>query len=178
MSALVLAEPSRRLSPIVRRADDRVAAGLSVDRVIADGDFLALSGWTIGGRDLTFTAAGGAGVPALPSLTFFPRDDVAAGYGVAPNIVRGFLAVWRSRPHGDMQARLGVGAEDPLTIDLLAPKQSAQEELAQLLTENRCRAGRLFEALIHNPAAVSVLAGHLDESPPGFARARGHIENA
>src|SRR5208283_6046748 len=72
------ADSSRPSAPVIRRAQDGVAAGLCVDRVVADGEFLALSGWAIGGQDLTFTVASGDGVSMLPSLTFFPRDDVAA----------------------------------------------------------------------------------------------------
>ena len=174
----LLAQPPRRLSPVVRQAADGVASGLSVDRVVVDGDFLSISGWAIGGQDLTFTVAGGAGVPTLPSLAFFARDDVAAGYNVAPNLVKGFLAIWRNRPRGDMQVRLGAGGGRPLQIELPAPEQSAPAELTQLLAENHCRAGRLFEGLIHNPAAISVLVSHLEKPPPGFNRARGHVETA
>ncbi len=176
MSALI-AQSSGALLPVVRRTGDGVAAGLSVDRAVVDSDFLAISGWAIGGQDLTFTA-GGAGVPMLPSLTFFPRDDVAAGYNVAPDLVKGFLATWRNRPRGDVQVRLGVGAGQPLQIGLPAPSQSAPTELAKLLTENYSRAGRLFEGLVHNPAAISLLVKHIEEPPAGFNRARGHIETA
>ena len=49
----------------------------------------------------------------LPSLTFFPRDDVAGGYNVARDLVEGFLATWRNRPRGDMQVRLDAGAGQP-----------------------------------------------------------------
>ena len=103
-------EPQRRPpSPVVRRSRDKVAAGLSVDRVIVDGDFLAVSGWAIGGQDLTFTVSSAVGVSVLPSLTFYPRDDVAAGYGIHGDLVKGFLATWRNSPRGEMQVRLNVG---------------------------------------------------------------------
>ena len=114
----------------------------------------------------------------FPSLSFFPRDDVAAGYDVAPNLAKGFLAIWRNRPRGDMQVRLGAGAGQPLQIDLPAPEQSAPAEIAQLVRENLARAGRLFEGLVHNPAAISALLKHLEEPPPGFNRAKGHVEIA
>ena len=77
-----------------------------------------------------------------------------------------------------MQVRLGAGAGPPLQIDLPAPEQSAPAELAQLLAENLSRAGRLVEGLVHNPAAISVLVKHLEQPPPGFNRAMGHIEIA
>jgi hypothetical protein len=83
MNTLLTKSP-QSISPVVRQGRDGVAAGLSIDRVVVDGDFLALSGWVIGGQDLTFTVADGGGIPMFPSLTFFPRDDVAAGYHVAP----------------------------------------------------------------------------------------------
>jgi glycosyl transferase family 2 len=174
----LLAKSPQSISPVVRQTLDGVAAGLSVDHVVVDGDFLAVSGWAIGGHDLTFTVAGGAGVPMFPSLSFFPRDDVAAGYDVAPDLAKGFLAIWRNRPRGDMQVRLGAGTGQPLQIDLPAPEQCAPAELAQLLRENLARAGRMFEGLVHNPAAISVLVKHLEEPPPGFNRAKGHIEIA
>ena len=165
-------------SPVIRRARDGVAAGLCVDRAVADGEFLAVSGWAIGGQDLTFTVASGDGVSMLPSLTFFPRDDVAAGYGIPDNLVKGFLATWRNRPRGEMQVRLNVGAGEPLGIDLRVPEQSPTAAVAQFLTEKLSLARILFEGLIHNPAAISLLVNHLDEPPPAFNRARGHIETA
>ena len=163
---------------MIRRSKDGLAAGLCVDRVAVDGEFLAVSGWAIGGQDLTFTVATAAGVSILPSLTFFPRDDVAAGYGIPGDLVKGFLAIWRRRPRGDMQIRLNAGVGDPLGIDLRAPKPGSAAELAQFLTENLPRAQVLFECLIHNPAAISSLVNHLNEPPPAFNRARGHIETA
>ncbi len=165
-------------SPVVRRSREGVAAGLSVDRVVVDGDFLAVSGWAVGGQDLTFTVASSAGVSMLPSLTFYPRDDVAAGYGIPGALVKGFLATWRNRPRGDMQVRLNAGAGEPLGIDLPAPEQSRAAEFVQFLMENLSRAQCLFEGLIHNAAAISLLANHLDEPPPAFNRGRGHIETA
>jgi len=172
------ADSSRPSAPVIRRAQDGVAAGLCVDRVVADGEFLALSGWAIGGQDLTFTVASGDGVSMLPSLTFFPRDDVAAGYGIPDNLVKGFLATWRNRPRGDMQVRLNLGAGEPLGIDLRVPEQSRAAEVAQFLTEKLSLARFLFEGLINSPAAISLLVNHLDEPPAGFNRARGHIETA
>ena len=71
MTALLVELP-RPISPVIRRAREGVAAGLSVDRVVVDGDFLALSGWAVGGQDLTFTVAV-AGVSIVPSLTFFTK---------------------------------------------------------------------------------------------------------
>ena len=177
MTAL-LDKPLQSLSPVVRRADHGVVAGLSVDHVIVDGDFLAVSGWVIGGQDLTFTAASGAGVPTFPSLTFSPRHDVAAGYNITRDLVHGFLATWGSRPRGDIEVRLSVGSGQPLQIELPVPEQSLAAELAQFLAENLYQAGRLFGGLLHNPSAISVLVKHLDEPPPGFNRARGHIETA
>ena len=177
MTALAQEAP-RLFSPIVRRARDKVALGLSVDRAIVDGDFLGVAGWTVGGQDLTFTVSGALGVSAPPSLTFYPRDDVAAGYEIANDLVTGFLAIWRNRPSGDMQIRLNAGADDPLKIELRAPKPSSAVELAQFLTENAPRAHVLFEGLLHNPAAAALLAAHLKEPPPTFNRARGHIETA
>ena len=164
---------SRPLSPVIRRAPDE-SRRASVSIGVADGEFLAVSGWTIGGQDLTFTVASGDGVSILPSLTFFPRDDVAAGYGIPDNLVKGFLATWRNRPRGDMQVRLNVGAAEPLGIDLRVPEQSRTAEVAQFLTEKLSLAQLLFEGLIHNPAAISLLVNHLDEPPPAFNRARGH----
>ncbi len=177
MTTLAVESP-RTSSPVVRRGRDKVAAGLSVDRVIVDADFLAVSGWTIGGQDLTFTVSSAVSVSMLPSLTLYPRDDVAAGYGIPGDLVSGFLACWRNRPCGDMQVRLNTGADEPLRIDLRAPKQSSGAELAQFLTENLSRAQFLFEGLVHNPAAIALLANHLNEPPPTFNRARGHIETA
>jgi O-antigen biosynthesis protein len=175
---MLAADPSRSSAPVVRRAQDGVAAGLSVDRVVADGEFLAISGWVIGGQDLTFTVASGDGASIFPSLTFFSRDDVAAGYGTPDDLVRGFLATWRTRPRGDMQVRLNLGVGEPLEIDLRVPEQSGNSDLAQFLTENLARARCLFEGLRHNPAAISVLVDHLCEPPRAFNRARGHIESA
>ncbi len=171
-------EPRRPPSPVVRRSRDKVAAGLSVDRVIVDGDFLAVSGWAIGGRDLTFTVSGAVGVSILPSLTFYPRDDVAAGYVIPGDLVAGFLATWRNRPRGDMQVRLNVGAGEPLGIDLQAFEQSGATDLAQFLAENLSRAQCLFEGLLHDTSAISLLVKHLSEPPVSFNRARGHIETA
>ena len=137
-----------------------------------------MSGWAIGGRDLTFTVSSATGVSLLPSLTFYTRDDVAAGYGIPGDLVNGFLATWRNRPCGDMQVRLNVGAGEPLGIDLQAPEPSRAAELAQFVTENLVRAQRLFEGLIHNPSATSLLVNHLGEPPASFNRARAHIETA
>jgi len=173
----VFVEPVRRSSPVVRRTRNGVAAGVSIDRVVADGEFLAISGWVIGGQDLTFTVAGSDGVSMFPSLTFFPRDDVATGYGIPDHRVKGFLATWRSRPRGDMQVRLDVRAGEPLGIDLSTPEQSRPAELAQFLAENLSRARFLFEGLLHNPAAISLLVNHLDEQP-ALNRARGFLETA
>src|SRR5208337_3604580 len=61
MTTLTADSPSPSV-PVVRRSREGVVAGLSVDRVVADGDFLAVSGWAIGGQDLTFTVASSAGV--------------------------------------------------------------------------------------------------------------------
>jgi hypothetical protein len=169
---------SKPSSPALRRSGAAVVAGLSVDRVVVDGDFLAISGWAIGGQDLTFTVASGTVVPMLPSLKFHPRDDVAAGYGIPGLLVRGFLATWLNRPRGDMQVRLNAGAGEPLGIDLQAPKQSPTAELVEFLTENLPRAQYLFEGLIHNPAVLSLIVNHLDAPPPAFNRARGYIETA
>ena len=177
MTALA-ADLSRPSAPVVRRARDGVAAGLSVDRVVADGEFLAISGWAIGGQDLTFTVASGYGASMFPSLTFYSRDDVAAGYGIPDDLVTGFIATWRNRPRGDMQVRLNAGAGEPLGIDLRVPEQSPTPEIAQFLTENLARARCLFEGLIHDPTAISLLVKHLDEPPPEFNRARGHVETA
>ena len=152
MTMLACPDSSRPSAPVVRRAGDGVAAGLSVDRVVADGEFLAMSGWAIGGQDLTFTVASGDGVSMFPSLTFFPRDDVAAGYGIRA----------RSRQRipcdlADPAARRNAGpaerrtSGEPLEIDLRVPEQSRTAELAQFLTENLSSAGCLFEGLIHNP---------------------------
>jgi len=171
-------DSSKPSSPVVRRSREGVATGLSVDRVVVDGDFLSVSGWAIGGQDLTFTVASGAGVSMFPSLKFYSRDDVAAGYGIPVDLVKGFLATWRNRPRGDMQVRLSAGAGEPLGIDLRAPKQSPAAELMQFLKENLSRAQFLFEGLIHNPTAISLILNHLDEPPPAFNRARGHIETA
>jgi len=177
MKALA-AEQAKLSSPVVRRLRDRVAAGLSVDRVVADGEFLAVSGWTIGGQDLTFTVASGEGVSLLPSLTFFPRDDVALGYGIPGDLVRGFLATWRSRPCGDMRVQLDVGPGDPLGVDLTAPERSRMADLKQFLAEHLSRAHLLFEGLMDNPVAISLLVNHLGAPPSSFNRARGHIETA
>jgi len=174
----LLAKSPQSISPVVRQTLDGIAAGLSVDRAVVDGEFLAVSGWAIDGHNLTFTVAEGAGVPMFPSLSFFPRDDVAAGYNVAPELAKGFLAIWRNRPRGDMVVRLGTGAGQPLQIELPAPEQSAPAEIVQLLKENLPRAGRLFAGLVHNPAAISVLLKHLEEAPPGFNRAKEHIDAA
>ena len=172
------ADSPKPSSPIVRRSKDGIAAGLSVDRVLTDSDFLAVSGWAIGGQDLTLTVASGAGVSVIPSLWFHPRDDVAAGYGILGDRVKGFLATWRNRPRGDIEIRLNAGVGEPLGIDLRAPRQSSVTELTQFLTENLSRAHLLFEGLIHNPTATALLLNHLDELPPAFNRARGHIEMA
>jgi GT2 family glycosyltransferase len=176
MTALSVESP-RPISPVIQRARDGVAAGLSVDRVVVDGNFLALSGWAIGGQDLTFTVAV-AGVSMIPSLTFFTRDDVAAGYGISPDLVKGFLAIWRNRPRGDMQVRLNAGAGQPLEIVLPAREETPPAELVQLLRENFSRARFLFEGLVHNPAAIVVLLNHLEEPLPAFHRVGGHIEHA
>ena len=177
MTTLAAASP-RPSSPVVRRSRDKIAAGLSIDRVVADGDFLAVCGWAIGGLDLTFTVSGAVRVSVLPKLTFYPRDDVAAGYGIPGDLVKGFLATWRSRPSGDMQVQLNAGAGEPLGIDLMAPEQSRGAELAQFLTENLSRAQSLFEGLLHDPLATSLLVNHLGGPPASFNRARGNIEMA
>ena len=178
MTALSVESP-RPISPVIQRARDGVAAGLSVDRVVVDGNFLALSGWAIGGQDLTFTVTvAAAGVSMVPSLTFFTRDDVAAGYGIPPDLVKGFLAIWRNRPRGEMQVRLNAGAGQPLEIVLPAREETPPAELAQLLRENLPRAGFLFEGLVHNPAAIVVLLNHLEEPSPAINRVGGHIETA
>lgn len=171
-------DSSRPSAPVIRRAQNGVAAGLCVDRVVADGEFLAVSGWAISGQDLTFTAANSDGVFTFPSLTFFPRDDVAAGYGVSGDLVKGFLATWRNRPRGEMQVRLSAEDREPLRIDLRVPEQSRAAEVAQFVTEKLSLARFLFESLTHNPGAISLLVNHLDEPPPAFNRARGHIETA
>ena len=131
-----------------------------VDRVVADGEFLAVSGWAIGGQDLTFTVASSDGVSMFPSLTFFPRDDVAAGYGILGDLVKGFLATWRNRPRGEMQVRLNADDREPLRIDLRVPEQSRAAEVAQFVTEKLSLARFLFEGLVHNPAAISLLVNH------------------
>jgi O-antigen biosynthesis protein len=154
-----------------------VAAGLSVDRVMVDGDFLPLSGWAVGSQDLTFTVAG-AGVSMVPSLTFFTRDDVAACYGISRDLVKGFLAVWRNRPCGDMRVRLKAGGGPPLEILLPPREKSPPAELVEFLRENSSRARFLFEGLVHNPAAIVALVSHLEEPPPAFNRAKGYIEHA
>ena len=177
MSAL-RAESSQISSPVVRRSRDGVATGLSVDRVLVDGDLLVVEGWAIGGQDVTFIAVGGTGVPMLPSLTLFARDDVAAGYSVAADLVKGFLAIWRKRPRGDIQVQLRAGSGQPLQIDVMVPEQGTPGKLAQFLIENRSRAGRLFEGFVHNPVAISALVKHLEAPPLGFNRVRGHLETA
>jgi GT2 family glycosyltransferase len=176
MTALSVGSP-RPVLPVVRRMGEGVAAGLSVDRVVVDGDFLALSGWAVGGQDLTFTVAG-AGVSIVPSLTFFTRDDVAAGYGISRDLVKGFLAVWRNRPRGDMQVRLNAGDGQPLEIVMPRCEECPPAELLEFLRENSSRARFLFEGLVHNPAAIAALVNHLEEPPPAFNRARGYIEHA
>jgi GT2 family glycosyltransferase len=177
MKALAVESP-KPSSSVVRRSRDKVAAGLSIDRVIVDRDFLAVSGWAIGGQDLTFTASNAIGVSILPSLTFYVRDDVAAGYGIPCDVVKGFLATWRSGPGSEMHVQLNIGTGEPLGIDVRLPEQSRTAELEQFLTENLSRSRFLFQGLVHNPAAVSLLVKHLAEPPPGFNRARGHIETA
>ena len=176
MSALSV-ESSRPALPVIRRAEQRVAAGLSVDRVVVDGDFLAMSGWAVGSQDLTFTVVG-AGVSMVPSLTFFTRDDVAAGYGISGDLVKGFLAVWRNRPRGDMQVRLNAGDGQPLEIVLSPSEESTLAEVVEFLRENSSRARFLFEGLVHNPAATVALLNHLEEPPAAFNRAKGYIEHA
>ena len=176
MTALSV-ESSRPALPVIRQAEQRVAAGLSVDRVVVDGDFLAMSGWAVGSQDLTFTVVG-AGVSMVPSLTFFTRDDVAAGYGISRDLVKGFLAVWRNRPRGDMQVRLNAGDGQPLEIVLPLREESPPAELVEFLRENSPRALFLFEGLVHNPAAIVALLNHLEEPPAAFSRAKGHIEQA
>ena len=163
--------------PVLRRAEQTIAAGLSVDRVVVDGDFLAMSGWAVGSQDLTFTVVG-AGVSMVPSLTFFARDDVAAGYGISRDLVKGFLAVWRNRPRGDMQVRLNAGDGPPLEIVLPPSEESPLAKLVEFLRENSSRARFLFEGLVQNPAAIAALVNHLEEPPAAFNRAKGHIEHA
>jgi hypothetical protein len=163
---------------LLRRGREGVTeAGLSIDRVVADAKFLAISGWLIGGQDLTFTVEGG-GVPALPSLTFYARDDVASGYSVPRASARGFLAIWKERPFGAMQVRLEALSAEPLQIGIALPEESSRDDLAHLITENLSRAGLLFEALAHDRPAASVLIRHLTPPPASFNRARGHIEIA
>jgi GT2 family glycosyltransferase len=178
MTALTVESPSPAL-PVIRTSGEWVTAGLSVDRAVVDGDFLAVSGWAVGSQDLTFTAAGaGADVSAVPSLTFFTRDDVAVGYGISPDLVKGFLAVWRDRPRGDMQVRLNAGDGRPLEIVLSPREESSPAELVEFLRENSSRARFLFEGLVHNPAAIVALVNHLEEPPAAFNRATGYIECA
>ena len=170
-------ESSRPALPVIRRAEQRVVAGLSVDRVVVNGDFLAMSGWAVGSQDLTFTVVG-AGVSMVPSLTFFTRDDVAAGYGISRDLVKGFLAVWRNRPRGDMKVRLNAVDGQPLEIVLTPREESPPSELVEFLRENSSRARFLFEGLVHNPVAIVALLNHLEEPPAAFNRARGYIEHA
>ena len=166
------------LRPLLRRGCEGAAeAGLSIDRIVGDSKFLAISGWLIGGQDLTFTVEGG-GVPALPSLTFYSRDDVASGYGVPRTSARGFLAIWKERPFGTMQVRLEALCAEPLQVEIALPGDSSRDDLAHLITENLSRAGLLFEALAHDRPAASVLIRHLTPPPASFNRARGHIETA
>ena len=176
MTALSIESPRPAL-PVIRRAGERVASGLSVDRIVVDGNFLALSGWAVGSQDLTFTVLG-AGVPMVPSLTFFTRDDVAAGYGISRDLVNGFLAVWRDRPRGAMQVRLNGGDGEPLEIVLTPRAESPPAELVEFLRENSSRARFLFEGLVHNPAAIAALVKHLEGPTPAFNRAKGYIEHA
>jgi GT2 family glycosyltransferase len=176
MTALSI-ESSRPALPVIRRAEQRVAAGLSVDRVVVHGDFLAMSGWAIGSQDLTFAVVAG-GVSMVPSLTFFARDDVAAGYGISRDLAKGFLAVWRNRPRGGMQVRLNAVDGQPLEIVLTPREESSPADLVEFLRENSTRARFLFEGLVHNPAAIVTLLNHLEEPPAAFNRARGYIEHA
>ena len=97
---------------------------------------------------------------------------------VPVDLVKGFLATWRNRPRGEMQVRLNLEAGEPLGIDLQAFEQSRAADLAQFLAENLSRAQCLFEGLLHDPSATSLLANHLSEPPASFNRARGHIETA
>jgi len=168
---------ARPVSPVIRRTGEGEVTGLSVDRIVVDVDFLALSGWAVGGQDLTFTVPN-ARVSMIPSLTFFTRDDVAAGYGISSDQVKGFLAVWRDRPRGDMRVRLNVRAGQPLEIVLLSHEGSSITELMEFLRENSSRARFLFEGLVHNSAAIMALVNHLEVPPPAFNRAKGHIEHA
>ncbi len=171
-------DDAKGLRPVIRQIQGRVAAGLSVDRVVADGDFLAISGWVINGRDLTFTV-NGAGVPTIPSLYFFPRDDVAVGYDVDPKLAGGFLAIWRTRPRDPLCVRLTCADPGgPLQMEAPMPDECSEHALSQLLLDNLPRAGSLFEGLLHNQAATTLLTKHMADLPSGFNRARGYLETA
>ncbi len=166
------------LTPLLRHAQGRVVAGLSVDHVVADGDFLAISGWAIGGQDLTFTENVG-GLPAHPPVSFVARDDVAAGYGVDPKLAKGFLAIWKSRPREALSVRLGChDSIAPLQMELPAPDDCSEQALMRFLAENLPRAGALFEGLLGNPCATAFLVKHIAPIPKSFNRARGYLEMA
>ena len=94
------------------------------------------------------------------------------------DLVKGFLAIWRNRPHGDMQVRLNAGDGQPLEIAVHPREESPLAELVEFLRENSSRARFLFEGLVHKPAAIVALVNHLEEPPPTFNRAKGYIEQA
>lgn len=163
------------LYPLLRKEDNKIVAGMSVDRFVLGAGFTIVSGWMIGGGEVTFSSL--EGTPLEPhSTSYFDRDDVAQGYKAGAALVRGFLAVWRTELVGEV--RLQAKWDDGLGVDLAAPARSSVEEIALLLRENVDRLAELFRVLSHVPQFVVELVRYLPGAPEGFNQARGFLERA
>lgn len=158
-------------SPYIERdGEGALFRGLSIDRVVSDGEFLLMSGWDIDRAEIV--ASTPDGLEVAPSRVRFPRPDVADGYEINRDRANGFVAFWSDWRHSG--ARVHVRGEPNVGVTLALRRDLDRAELAALAGERRGNIGFLLQRLRPKKNWVSAI---IEQVPPASGdRCKGHLE--
>lgn len=163
--------------PLVNAEDPDNIRGLSIDRIVPASDFIVMTGWVIGETTVEFKDSSGQ-IIVPEGINYFTRADVATGYGVSDERVRGFLVIWK-RISTEIFTVMFPSKTDrrPFDLHIGLPPASSTATLHDLVSENWSRAGFLLTHLASSPIWVAAIAKIL-KVRDALTLARGHLEHA
>ncbi|MFG1423733.1 glycosyltransferase family 2 protein [Roseixanthobacter liquoris] len=156
--------------------DDSEFVGFSIDRVVNGDDFIIIAGWIMGCSACRVYSDGIATPPESP-ITYFDRPDVASGYKVSKDIVRGFLSVIKNPLVNEFKILVDIDSTVLGPYYFTSTENSNKNVLDDLIRDNFGRRGFLLRNLTDNIDVVSCLIKNTSRMSSNVL-ARGHLDFA
>ncbi|HEV7414528.1 MAG TPA: glycosyltransferase family 2 protein, partial [Tianweitania sediminis] len=160
---------------VVPSQQGSIECGIGIDHAVFADGCLVLTGWLVEAIALEARSVDGALLPYRQEL--FERVDVADAYSISRDDVRGFLLVVQCGLQANT-IKLVCPDQQQLSMTLQLPPIAKSEAMVQLVKEQVPRLGTLLSATAHSRRWASQIIPYLQDPPPLFNAARGHIEQA